>query len=308
MGRHTRSWGGNRPAAVRLVTAAILLSLTLASCFDLNELFVFIQNPERITEYDFTRGGLSSIPEGEWEHLELDLEGRVTDGGSGVPVSGIRILASETDAPVGARNTVLYFSGNRSNLYNAIHAGMRFRKLGYDFFGIEYRGYGRSAESFEITERSVYEDARAAYRYLTRTLGLAQDRIIVVGFSLGSAAAVELASTHRPGGLVLMAPMFDADSIGANISGGYAIDAGWFIDAAFENHEKIGRVESPIMFLHGMKDRLIPYTHSVELRKLATAAPVTRIELQPDAAHEDLPGWAGWYEPIVTRFIERDCR
>ena len=286
----------------------IVFALAFSSCIDLNEYFVFIKNPERITEYDFSRNGLSSLPEEEWEHLNLDTEGRVTDGALHVPVSGIWILASGADAPDTERKTVLYFPGNRSNLYSSIHAGMRFRKLGYDFLGIEYRGYGRSAESFRITERSVYEDARAAYLYLTRTLGLSERRIIVVGFSLGSAAAVDLADAYLHGGVVLMAPMYDADSIGANISGGYAIDAGWFVDAAFENHEKIGRVESPILFLHGMKDRLIPYAHSEELRRRATSASVTRLDLHPDAAHEDLPGWAAWYEPIMERFIELDCR
>src|SRR6266542_4420777 len=76
----------------------------------------------------------------------------------------------------------------------------------------DYRGYGGNAGS--PTEDGLARDARAAYRYLVDERGVAPDRLVYYGESLGSAVVTELAAQHPPAGLVLRSPFVDLASVG----------------------------------------------------------------------------------------------
>ena len=78
-----------------------------------------------------------------------------------------------------------------------------FHSLGYDVLSFDYRGYGRSDGI--PTEAGLYEDAVAAYSYLTRA-GVLPTHIILAGQSLGSAVAVELATRVTVGGRCAVQP------------------------------------------------------------------------------------------------------
>jgi uncharacterized protein len=76
------------------------------------------------------------------------------------------------------------------------------RAAGFNVFAFDYRGFGRNPGT--PSETGVYEDALTAYRHLTQRLGVAPQRIILAGRSLGSAVAVELATRVPSGGLLLL--------------------------------------------------------------------------------------------------------
>jgi len=56
---------------------------------------------------------------------------------------------------------------------------------------IEYPGYGLSAGS--PTEQSVYDDCASVLRFMTHIMGVPEERIILMGRSIGSGVAVKLA-------------------------------------------------------------------------------------------------------------------
>jgi hypothetical protein len=68
-------------------------------------------------------------------------------------------------------------------------------KLGVNVFAIDYRGYGLSSPGMP-NEKRVYDDARAAFTYLTARRGVPSRDIIEEGHSLGTGPATEIAKEH----------------------------------------------------------------------------------------------------------------
>ena len=75
------------------------------------------------------------------------------------------------------------------------------RDLGVNLFAFDYRGFGESEGSPE--EQGLYADAMASYRYLTDSLGVPPEQIVIFGHSLGSGVAVELATRVKAAALVV---------------------------------------------------------------------------------------------------------
>src|SRR5688500_5686148 len=71
---------------------------------------------------------------------------------------------------------ILYFHGNAGSLDSWQYVYEDYRVLGYNFFIIDYRAYGKSTG--HISERGLYIDAQTAYEYLLGK-GLALNKLIV---------------------------------------------------------------------------------------------------------------------------------
>ena len=108
----------------------------------------------------------------------------------GVPQAAWR-LAMPGDHP-----WMLYFHGNATAVTEGIDRYRLFQRLGFNVFAPEYRGYngmpGRPGEA------SFAHDALAAYRHLRATEHLRDDDIVIYGWSLGSAVAIDLATQVTP--------------------------------------------------------------------------------------------------------------
>lgn len=106
------------------------------------------------------------------------------------------------DAPGAA--WALYFHGRTMPVGDPANVG-RFgllRDAGFNVLAVEYRGYGASLAAGPASEEGIYADARAAWRYLTTSMGVAPERILLYGWSFGSAPATKLASEVPAGALV----------------------------------------------------------------------------------------------------------
>ena len=68
-------------------------------------------------------------------------------------------------------------------------------KLGLNVFAFDYRGFGKSV-NIHPSQASTYEDADAAWRYLTDTRHLSPSTIVLDGVGLGAAIAAETARRH----------------------------------------------------------------------------------------------------------------
>lgn len=74
---------------------------------------------------------------------------------------------------------------------------------------VDYPAFGRSEGV--ISERSFYESAEALYEYAEQAYPSAKK--VLIGYSLGCAAALYLASRYETDGLVLIAPMYDGTTM-----------------------------------------------------------------------------------------------
>src|SRR5690606_36442504 len=104
------------------------------------------------------------------------------------------------------------------------------------------------------SEDGLIADARAAYAFATARYEA--KRIVLWGESLGGGVAVALAAERPVGRLVLEAPFTSAADVGART---YPfVPVRWLMKDQFRSDERIARVTTPVLVLHGAPDGVVP--------------------------------------------------
>ena len=170
----------------------------------------------------------------------------------GVTVAGF--LARQNTPSV--TPSVLFLHGVGGNLDNVWDWPMRLWDRGYNVLIIDYRGFGRSTGS--PSEQGLYDDAASALSFLMATPSIDNTRIVLWGFSLGSAVASELATIRPPTVLVLESPFTSMVDM-VELSSPYSIPAAWVTDARFDTYARIGDISAPVVVAHGTDDHRVPY-------------------------------------------------
>lgn len=210
---------------------------------------------------------------------------------------GVRIHAFHLPAPRATR-AILYLHGNAGNASHRLPIGALLADLGAHVLLLDYRGYGRSEGRPD--EAGVYADARAGLRHLVEERGLPERRVVLFGSSLGGAVAVDLAQGRDLAGVVLESTWSSLSDVAANAFGPLARP---FTRGSFDSLRKIARLRSPLLFLHGDRDDIVPLALG---RRLFEAAPGPKaFEVLRGAGHNDLLEVAGraWLERI-RRFLD----
>jgi uncharacterized protein len=192
------------------------------------------------------------------------------------------------------RLTLVYFHGNADGLSGSLRVTERLAAEGYGLLLAGYRGYDGNPGS--PTEHGLYADGRSAMEWLSRQ-GVPGSDTVLVGNSLGSGPATELATTFPVAGLVLISGYTSLPDIAASV---YPfIPVRLLMRDRFDNIGKIARVAAPILLLHGTADRTIPYDHA---RALAAAAG-NRARLIPfEAVGHELVGSSS-LSPVIDRWL-----
>ena len=205
---------------------------------------------------------------------------------------GVNIAAVHLPDPT-AKYTVIYFHGNAEDIGDLHERLVDFQARGFNAVGFDSRGYGLTPGV--PREATLYEDMEVVYEYVTRTLGVAPGRIILYGFSLGSGAAVELATRQPVGGLVIQAGFTSAFR---TVTGVTLLP--W---DRFRNLEKLARVRCPVLVMHGTRDATIPFSHGRKLYE-AISGPKLSYWLE-DAGHNNFLERAGEeYWATLAKFVE----
>lgn len=181
-------------------------------------------------------------------------------------------------APVNpdTRPWVIYLHGNDANIatrMNILHYE-QLAKLGLNVLAPEYRGF--AGLKGVPTEQGLGRDARAAYDHLRRHLGADPRRIVIYGWSLGSAVAVNLASQVDEAAVILEGAPASIVAIGQHRYPFFPIR--YLIRNPFESIARIGQVNSPLLFLHSPEDAVIPIAEGRRLFD-AAAAPKHFVEV-----------------------------
>jgi fermentation-respiration switch protein FrsA (DUF1100 family) len=175
-----------------------------------------------------------------------------------------------------ARFTLLFSHGNAEDIGADLPLLDIYRRAGFGVFAYDFRGYGTS-EGY-ASEASVYADSEAAYQALTHDLGVAPNQIISIGRSLGSAAAIHVATTHPVAGLVVEAPFLSAFRVLTRIQ-----VLPW---DKFDNAAKIRHVHVPVLAIQGTADEVVPFRHGQRIFELANE-PKRKLWV-PGAHHNDV--------------------
>jgi uncharacterized protein len=181
---------------------------------------------------------------------------------------------------------LLYLHGNGSNNGDGVDLAAAFHQLGLSVLLIDYRGYGKSDRIFP-NETRVYEDAEAAWNFLTRKQRIIPQKIFVYGHSLGGAIAIELATKHPEMAGLIAAGTFTSMKNIVNLNSLLNIfPLNWILTQHFDSIAKIKTLQVPVLIIHGTADRVIPLTMGQELYR---AAPTPKqLVIIPQAGHNDL--------------------
>ena len=157
----------------------------------------------------------------------------------------------------GARTWLLFLHGNSATIASRVNIAryQQLRALGVSVFAPEYRGFGGLPGV--PTEGGVNADARAAFDYLTGTLHVSPTRIVIYGWSLGSAVAVDLAGKVDEAAVILEGAPASLVALGARQYPLFPIRL--VMRNPFESIAKVDRVHSPMLFLHSPEDEIVPY-------------------------------------------------
>lgn len=157
--------------------------------------------------------------QGQWQ-LVLHPSGTVatTPSSVGLPFEEVKFDVTETGQPrltgwwVAAasdspyRNLIfLYLHNGWGSLDDTISQIKLLHDTGVNVFAFDYRGFGKS-EAVHPSEQKMYEDADAAWNYLTATRQIPASHIVLYGDRLGATVAAEAALRHPAAAVVLMSP------------------------------------------------------------------------------------------------------
>jgi uncharacterized protein len=218
-----------------------------------------------------------------------------------IPVNGSdQIHAWWVPASSPSDKVILAFHGNGYVIEQCVIPGgelISYHETGANLLMVEYRGYGSSSPGMP-NESRIYEDARAAFTYLITQRKIPAHNIILLGRSLGTGPATQLAVEHpEAGGLILISAF---TSIPA------AAKAVWYLrpfplsilsHSKFDNLSKINSVHLPLLIAVGAEDTLTPPAMAQELIEHANEP--KHLYLVPAADHNNLIRVAG--EALVSQ-------
>jgi len=184
--------------------------------------------------------------------------------------------------------TFLYSHGNAEDLgqiiplLNQLRTNYQVNVCSYDYTGY---GLSKNAVDGEVcplpSQERVYSDAEAVWEYLSETLSIQPENIVLYGRSLGSGPACHLASLHANHirGLILCSPLLSCIQTQVNTHLLKKYDV-------FDNQSRIPSITCPVLVVHGTKDKVVPLSHGKYFDKHLPTKPLT--VWVENAGHNDI--------------------
>lgn len=160
------------------------------------------------------------------------------------------------------------------------------RVLGIEVVGVEYTGYG--ASTGKPSAGHTYADVEAAYDFVV-SQGVAPDRIVAYGQSVGSGPVAWLASRRELGGIVLHSPLLSGikviDPVPSKCCRPSCV---WCCFDFYPNDERVRSVRCPVLIMHGQQDEIIPFYHGYRLYRACPKASRWPAYFPERAGHNNL--------------------
>ena len=216
-------------------------------------------------------------------------------------VLGTRFFLTPDPAAV----NLLFFHGNGEVVADYDDVGPQYNAQGINFLAVDYRGYGQSTGSPTVT--AMIQDAHRVLSWILAWLA-GEGRtghLVVMGRSLGSVSAIELAATEKAvAGLIVESGI--AQTLPLLCTLGLDVQALGIAEAdGFGNLEKIARVQKPTYILHAQHDQIIPIVLAEELQSVCGARS-KEFQMIPGADHNNILALTGkLYFQAIKQFLKR---
>lgn len=164
-----------------------------------------------------------------------------------------------------AKYTLLFSHGNAVDLGQmaSFYIGLGSR-INCNIFSYDYSGYGISKG--RPSEANLYADIEAAWQALRNRYNISEENVILYGQSIGTVPTVDLGTKYTVGAVVLHSALMSGMRVAfPNTKRTYFFDV-------FPSIEKIPKVRSPVLVIHGTEDEVIDFSHGLGMYEKATRA------------------------------------
>lgn len=124
---------------------------------------------------------------------------------------------------------------------------------------MEYRGY--SLYKGNTTPANIEEDANRVVSFLQANK-LTAEQIILFGRSIGCAVALTVTEKFSVHSAILLSPFISLKKVAKDL---YGHCASLLLKEAFNNEQNCRLITCPVLVIHGEKDTLVPFEHSLAL-------------------------------------------
>ena len=208
-----------------------------------------------------------------------------------VPVAGATLSALHLRLPNPA-GVVFFLHGNAGNLKTWMTDVDFYRRINYDLFMLDYRGYGKSTGQVE-SEQQLHDDVKAAWKQIAPQY--AGKKIAFYGRSLGTGLAAKLAGEVQPDLTILVSPYASLQAIGDEQ---YPWLPGFINRYPMHSDQWLAAITRPVVIVHGDRDTLIPISHGQTLQKLRAA---TEMLVIAGAGHNDIHKFPAYLDGLAER-------
>jgi pimeloyl-ACP methyl ester carboxylesterase len=201
---------------------------------------------------------------------------------------------------------ILFFHGNGEIVSDYDEIGPFYTKFGINFMAADYRGYGKSTGSPTVT--AMLDDAHRILDAVKAWLSTAEytGPLLIMGRSLGAAAALELAASHAEAfaGLIIESGFATTlpllMNLGIDVAG-----LGISEEDGFRNVRKISSFTKPTLIIHGQYDEIIP-VNSAAILQAQSPARSKEFQVVPGASHNTIIASAGeLYFSVIKQFCNK---
>jgi alpha-beta hydrolase superfamily lysophospholipase len=187
---------------------------------------------------------------------------------------------------------VYYLKGNSKSIKGWGKFAKDFVSNGYDFFMMDYRGFGKSKG--KRSQAKLFNDAQFIYKWLVQSYP--EEKIILYGRSWGSGIAARIASWNKPAKLILDSPYF---SFYYNVNRYlFFTPLKWILKYDIRTDQYLKTTGCPVHIIHGTHDRLISFSQSEKLKALYPDK-ITLHKIE-GGRHNDLPDFPEFFEILYN--------
>lgn len=295
---------------MRRIQTIIVISILVLSVGCRKRLDSFLFNNQKVDAYlldDYDDGELNLpntyyVPQSDISQFQYQIE----DEGETLNIAALYV---GSQSAIKTDTVILYCHGNAKHMDNYWNRQKLLSYVGdYGRYGVlmfDYPGYGMSDGA--PTEENMYEATNGALKWL-KNHGLSDDRLVIYGYSLGSAPATRAVGSKpfvmKPSKLILEAP-FASSEVMVQDAAVLGMPASYFVDAKIDNAEQIKKCQVPLYWIHGIEDDFLSIeTHGRLVYKNHIHSWKIKNEV-PGAGHSDIPTFIGYeqYTQDILSFL-----
>ena len=187
---------------------------------------------------------------------------------------------------------LIFFHGNAEDIFGASDIGDKLRnRLNMNVVIVEYPRY--SIFKQEEDTNKILDNSLIVFDFLVEKFKALPENIFVFGRSIGTSPAIYLSSKRKVGALISVSGFTSIRDAAESLVGGFLK---LFVNERFTSVDYIKDVTCPILFIHGQKDALIPFSHSIKLKE-ACKCPY-EIHLPEEMTHNEFDYEEDLLQPV----------